>query len=251
MRCRLLGRGRGREGSRRSPAALHRRGRGRIDHQGGAQPVHRHQQDGQRQEEDYEVIASSYLTLGILGAMMVLGEIAGKFAKAVWAEVKGLFKPRPAEVPVPKPAAPAAEPRTFEPPKEPGTPVKEPAAGGEPQPTPETKTPEPPSKAGEAMPPEDVAHNLGKLEDRVGSAENVKRVTDPEFVDGYDAEVKVDDHTLRVGSQMEHGASSVLRSAATPSSPTSTPKSTRPSARRAVHRRYRAKHRLSGPGRLR
>jgi hypothetical protein len=43
-------------------------------------------------EQDYEKIGGSTLTIAITGAMMLLGELAADLAKAIWNGAKGLFK---------------------------------------------------------------------------------------------------------------------------------------------------------------
>lgn len=43
-------------------------------------------------EQDYQKIAGSTLTIAITGAMMLLGELAADLAKAIWNGAKGLFK---------------------------------------------------------------------------------------------------------------------------------------------------------------
>lgn len=79
-------------------------------------------QNEQEDEEDYEQISSSSMNLGIMGAMIVLGELAVKFGKSLLGSVKGLFRRRgavpeaapaiPGEVPKVEVDVPGAEPRT-------------------------------------------------------------------------------------------------------------------------------------------
>jgi hypothetical protein len=96
--------------------------------------------------EDYELLSGSIVNLAVLEVMSVLGELAADFAKAVFAEIKGIFLPEGEKVPATQMAAPAAEvppaeapkPETLEPdapkpdaepgePGEPGSPEKPPA----------------------------------------------------------------------------------------------------------------------------
>ncbi|MEO7309502.1 MAG: DUF4157 domain-containing protein, partial [Chitinophagaceae bacterium] len=87
-------------------------------------------QKEEEDEEDYEQISSSGLNLGIMGAMIVLGELAVKFGKSLLQSVKGLFKPRgavpevvptiPGEVPKVEADVPGGQPHSGGP--EPGTP---------------------------------------------------------------------------------------------------------------------------------
>ena len=63
------------------------------------------------------------------------------------------------------------------------------------------KAPEPAAKGGEppaaeVIPPEEVAQNIAKLEERVADPRNVKRVTDPELARKYDVEVQLNGHTM-------------------------------------------------------
>jgi hypothetical protein len=50
-------------------------------------------------KEDYETVSGGLMNLAIMGALAVLGEIAVDFAKAVFAEIKGLFLPEGVEPP--------------------------------------------------------------------------------------------------------------------------------------------------------
>lgn len=60
-------------------------------------------------ESAYDRIANSSLTLGITGAMMVLGELAADLAKAIIDGVKGIFKGEAPKVEVPKGEEPKPE----------------------------------------------------------------------------------------------------------------------------------------------
>ncbi len=52
-------------------------------------------QTEEEQEEDYEQIANSGLTLAIIGVMFLIGAIAVRFARGLIARVRGLFKKKP------------------------------------------------------------------------------------------------------------------------------------------------------------
>jgi Domain of unknown function (DUF4157)/Pretoxin HINT domain len=66
--------------------------------------------------EDYELMSGSVVNLAILGVMSVIGELAVDFAKAVFAEIKGIFLPETAEAPAPETHAPGDAPKPDAPP---------------------------------------------------------------------------------------------------------------------------------------
>jgi len=66
--------------------------------------------------EDYESMSGSIVNLAVLGVMSVLGELAVDFAKAVFAEIKGIFLPEAAEAPAPETHAPGDAPKPDAPP---------------------------------------------------------------------------------------------------------------------------------------
>jgi hypothetical protein len=140
-------------------------------------------------EEEYEKIAGSGLTLGITGVMFLLGAIAARFAKGLLSRAANLFR-KPPEVQVPKIEAPKVEGPKVEPPKVEG-PKAEPGKV-EPAKTEPPKA-EPPKKAAEAARAED----LPKIKEKAADPENIREVSDPDFVDKYDAEIDVDGHTYR------------------------------------------------------
>jgi phage-related protein len=146
-------------------------------------------QTEEQNEEDYEQIASSGLNLGIIGAMVVLGELAVKFGKTVLQQVKGLFR-RKGAVPEVTPPVKGEAPRVeAEPP-----PVERPGGrtGPEAEP-PKVDAPENgPNRATEGLPEDMVT-----LKEKVNNPENVNRVTEPEFAAEYDVEVQVGEHTFR------------------------------------------------------
>jgi hypothetical protein len=144
-------------------------------------------------EEDYGQIAGSVLTLAITGALVLVGEIAAKLAKAVWEGVSGLFKggeapeagvrvdapegagegagERAGEGPQAEPApAEGAEPRAEPAPAEGAEPQAEPAPaeGAEPQ-------AEPRAAEGE---PEVVDREPIVAEEPVGNGEHEVKVTE-------------------------------------------------------------------------
>jgi hypothetical protein len=73
-------------------------------------------QTAEENQNDYEIISSSGLTLGILGAMTVLGAIASRFAMGIFSRTAGLFKKSP-KPEVPKLQLPKGETPKLEPPK--------------------------------------------------------------------------------------------------------------------------------------
>jgi hypothetical protein len=109
-------------------------------------------------KEDYETISGSVINLAIIGALAVLGEIAVDFAKAVFAEIKGIFLPEAAKGP--KVEVPTGAPRPGEPvtprPGEPVTPRP-----GEPVTPPEPRPVEPP-RAAEPKPGEPTQPRPGE-----------------------------------------------------------------------------------------
>jgi hypothetical protein len=140
-------------------------------------------------EEDYEKIAGSGLTLGITGAMFLLGAIAARFAKGLLGRVASLFR-KPPEIEAPKIEVPKVEAPKVETPKVEG-PKAEPAKV---EPTnAEPPKAEPPKTAAEAARAEDLA----KIQEKAADPDNIQRVTDPDFAGDYDAEIEVDGHTYR------------------------------------------------------
>jgi hypothetical protein len=98
-------------------------------------------------EKAYDRIAGSTLTIAIVGALIVIGEIAAQLARAIWEAVAGLFKEKPPavsggpKVGEPKTGEPkVGEPKTGEP--KTGEPKVEEPKTGEPK-VEEPKTGEP------------------------------------------------------------------------------------------------------------
>ncbi|HEX7958772.1 MAG TPA: DUF4157 domain-containing protein, partial [Terriglobales bacterium] len=66
-------------------------------------------------DEDYETISGSLMNLAVMAALAELSEIAVDFAKAIFAEIKGIFKPRGVEAPVEIPGGAIEPPEAGEP----------------------------------------------------------------------------------------------------------------------------------------
>ena len=126
---------------------------------------------GRTREGDFDQISESGLALGITGAMALLSAAAVRFAKTIIGRVRGL-----------RVEPPKSEPPEVEPPKS-ETPRTE-------APREELPRTEPPKKE---PPPGEHA----TLREKAKAPEKVDPVTDPEFADRYDAEIKVGDHTYR------------------------------------------------------
>jgi Domain of unknown function (DUF4157)/HNH/ENDO VII superfamily nuclease with conserved GHE residues len=137
-------------------------------------------------DEDYDTIAGSVMNLAVLGALMVLGEIAADFAKAIFAEIKGIFLPE------------GAEPPKVEVPTKAGEPIKE----AEPVPKDaaskvgELRTEELPKdtaiKAEEnAIPRERLEAEVSDLRQKASNPDNIRRPADSRF----DAEMEAEGHT--------------------------------------------------------
>jgi hypothetical protein len=159
--------------------------------------------------KDYEDMSGSVMNLAILGAMMVLGELAADFAKAVFAEIKGIFLPESAE-----PAAAGAKlphgPTEGAPPPRGGPKSDVPTPGegvrGAEAPrtpevkgekpttdTPENRTPESDSPA----PADEIANSKQAASKALENPENIHPVKDPAYSGQYDVEVEADGHTFR------------------------------------------------------
>jgi hypothetical protein len=138
-------------------------------------------------DEDYETITGSAMNLAILGAMAVLGEMAAGFAKAVFAEIKGIFLPEGAEAPkleVPaKTPEPVGEPEPA--PKDSASKLGEPAAKELPKET--TATAE---KNG--IPRERLEAEVTDLRQKASSPDNIRRPADGRF----DAEMDAEGHAF-------------------------------------------------------
>lgn len=115
----------------------------------------------EQKEKDYEQIASSGLTLGITGAMVILSEIAVKFAQGVLSRVAGLFR-RAGATEVEEVAGTAGK-----------------TAGGE------------------GIKAEVTTSDLPQLREQVHAPDGVHPPQDPSLSAKYDAEIEVGDHTYR------------------------------------------------------
>jgi Domain of unknown function (DUF4157) len=147
-------------------------------------------------KEDYEVISGSVINLAVMGALAVLGEIAVDFAKAVFAEIKGIFLPKGVEPPKIEIPTKAAEPaRVGEPPK-----VREPVSKEAPKEPGEIRaepTEKPPSDAvakaeEKGVPREQFEAEVGKLREKAANRDNVRQPKDQRF----DAEMDAEGHTF-------------------------------------------------------
>jgi Domain of unknown function (DUF4157) len=113
----------------------------------------------QAQEEDnYEKISGSGLTLGITGAMMLLGAMVARFAKGIFGRVRGLFKKPPAVEP-PKIQAPKVETPKVDAPK-----VQAPKTEAPKIEAPKTEAPPPEPPKAEASKPEARKNEGPKVE---------------------------------------------------------------------------------------
>ncbi len=139
-------------------------------------------------EQDYEQVASSGLTLAITGVMVILGEIAVKFAQGLLSRVAGLFR-RLGTADVD--AAATGLSKTVK---------------GE-TPAVDTATDVPKVKGADAAPDQTSAaaadidtirtQELPKLEEEIHSPENVHPPHDAKLAAEFDAEVEVGEHTYR------------------------------------------------------
>jgi len=155
-------------------------------------------QKEEENEADYEQIASSGLNLGIMGAMVVLGELAVKFGKTILQQVKGLFRRggavpeiAPAGIKGEAPKVEAESPAAELPAERPGG-----RTGNEPEP-PRVENEAPAAENNTSAATEGLPEDMTTLREKVKNPENVERVTEPEFAAQYDAEVKVGEHTFR------------------------------------------------------
>ncbi len=137
-------------------------------------------------DADYESISGSVINLAVMGALAVLSEIAVDFAKAIFAEIKGIFKPRGVEAPlveVPGNVADAAKPT------EPVRPGEPPRPAEPTEPVPEDALADAEKKG---IPREELEPEINDLRQRASDARNVHRPSDP----AYDAEMEADGHTF-------------------------------------------------------
>jgi len=127
--------------------------------------------------DDYEEMAGSIVNLGVLGVMSVLGEIAADFAKAVFAEIKGIFLPE-GEAP-----ATADIPSTTEKP-----------APEAPQEAPKSETPANKAEA-EDFPKAQFEGERAQVREKAAHPEEVHEVSDTDRAKEFDAEIEIEDHT--------------------------------------------------------
>jgi hypothetical protein len=128
--------------------------------------------------EDFETISSGYMNLAMMQALAVLGEIAVDFAKAVFAEIKGIFLPEGAEPPKTEIPAKVGEPGT----------TGEPGQKTEGAPKEETG----PKAEESKIPSEELKAQVDELRQKAANPDNVRRPADPAF----DAEMDAGDHTF-------------------------------------------------------
>lgn len=123
-------------------------------------------------EEDYRQIANSTFTIAVLAAMFLLGAVAQKIASAIWSRVGPLLPEfRGAREFLNRPRGRVGEPVEGTPPAE-ARPVE--------------------------FTPEEIETRMRTARERAQNPENIRDVTDPEFVDRYDAEIQLDDgHSIR------------------------------------------------------
>ena len=133
----------------------------------------------EQDKEDYETISGGMMNLAMMAALAVLGEIAVDFAKAVFAEIKGIFLPEGAEpikVDIPTKSGERGQL---------GEPIKKTEG------VPEDATPSADDAAHE-IPPEELKAEATELKQKAANPDNVRRPADPKF----DAEIDADGHTF-------------------------------------------------------
>ena len=137
-------------------------------------------------DEDYETITGSVVNLAILAALAVLSEIAVDFAKAVFAEIKGVFLPEGAEAP--KVEVPT---KTAEPIKE-AEPVTKDTAAKPSEPATELSKDTAAKAEENAIPREQLEAEVGDLRQKASNPDNVRKPADSRF----DAEMDTEGHTF-------------------------------------------------------
>ncbi len=133
-------------------------------------------------DEDYETLSGSVMNLAVMGALAVLSEIAVDFAKAIFAEIKGVFNPRGVEAPA---EVPVEAPKTGEPVK----PGEAPKPADASKPVPEDVLTDAEKKG---VPREQLEPEIRDLRQKAGDPANVHQPADPAF----DAEMDAEGHTF-------------------------------------------------------
>jgi hypothetical protein len=140
-------------------------------------------------DADYESISGSVINLAVMGALAVLSEIAVDFAKAIFAEIKGIFKPRGVEAPPVELPANATDVADAAKPTEPVRPGEPPRPAEPTEPVPEDALADAEKKG---VPREELEPEINELRQRASDPNNVHRPSDP----AYDAEMEADGHTF-------------------------------------------------------
>jgi hypothetical protein len=147
-------------------------------------------------EKDYEQIASSSLTLAITGVMMILGEIAVRFAKSLFSRVAGLFRAKPADVAVDAAAATGKGPKVETVPDKPPA-LDVDTAGGTNTKGPKVENADTPPKLDADAANAVKSQDLPQLDKKVLDPDEVHVPDDPKMAEKYDAEIEVGDHVYR------------------------------------------------------
>jgi len=148
-------------------------------------------QRAQENDKDYQSIANSTFTIAVVTALVILGAAAQKLASSIWKFAK-------ARVPGLADATNAINTKVRAVLDEPRGPNARNSRGRGDTPEPgSTTNRNPDGDAPSNVSPEELARSNERLRNEIRNPENIRDVADPNFVEKYDVEVTVGDHTYR------------------------------------------------------